>query len=57
MAGVTPHCRVHVPRVIHRDLKPQNILLDHGGRAYLADFGVARLVRILPSGASTLPGV
>jgi tetratricopeptide (TPR) repeat protein/predicted Ser/Thr protein kinase len=32
----------HTEGVIHRDLKPQNIMLDASGRVYVMDFGIAR---------------
>ncbi len=33
----------HQEGVIHRDLKPGNIMLDEHNNAYLADFGIARV--------------
>jgi eukaryotic-like serine/threonine-protein kinase len=35
----------HSLGVIHRDLKPQNIMIDKNGNAKIMDFGIARSVR------------
>lgn len=38
------YCHSH--RVLHRDLKPQNLLIDKKGDLKLADFGLARAIGI-----------
>jgi serine/threonine protein kinase len=34
----------HNQHVIHRDIKPNNVLLDKFGNAYLMDFGIAKIL-------------
>jgi serine/threonine protein kinase len=41
------------PRILHRDVKPNNILLDNECNAYLPDFGLARLLRNSETHATT----
>lgn len=41
----------HSRGVLHRDVKPSNVLIDSEGNVYLADFGLARIAQ---SGESTL---
>jgi serine/threonine-protein kinase len=43
----------HSERIVHRDVKPQNVLIDPEGRAKVTDFGIARS---LEDGGLTVTG-
>jgi tRNA A-37 threonylcarbamoyl transferase component Bud32 len=38
----------HEQGIVHRDIKPENILLDKQGRVKIADFGIAKMMDVIP---------
>ena len=38
------HCAAHEQHIIHRDIKPQNMIISRDGKVKVADFGIARAV-------------
>ncbi|MCC6565495.1 MAG: protein kinase [Chloroflexi bacterium] len=42
----------HAQGVVHRDIKPQNVMFNNQGQAFLVDFGIAKLL----TGATNMTG-
>jgi len=47
---------VHDRKILHRDLKCQNVFLTSGGIVKLGDFGIARILNTTHANAKTMVG-
>ena len=56
LLDVLEYLHARNPPVFHRDIKPQNVLLDELGKVWLVDFGSVRDVYKTTTGGSTVAG-
>lgn len=56
LLDVLEYLHARNPPVFHRDIKPQNVLLDELGKVWLVDFGSVRDVYKTTAGGSTVAG-
>jgi serine/threonine-protein kinase len=47
IADALHHAHTHRKKIIHRDVKPANILINDDGQPMLTDFGIAKVLEIL----------
>lgn len=45
LCGILSYIHMQKPQVIHRDMKPENIIIDDQGGIRVVDFGIARVYR------------
>lgn len=43
LCGILSYLHGRTPPVIHRDIKPKNLIVDHQGELWLIDFGISRM--------------
>ena len=49
------HADTRVPGIVHRDVKPENIMIDRGGVLKITDFGLVKSASQFPSAEPTSP--